>query len=125
MKYPIVKKLSLFIFIFLIFGYDPYDDFLRSFRRSIGLDRDITDILYITLIIVFCYLSFRKQKDKKIDKILLKMETKLQKPYQFIKLHFIKICLFIIAISLLKIAFFNDDVQKITNAIRGIDMICY
>lgn len=105
-KYPFVKKLSLFVFIFLIFGYDLYDDFLYSFRRSIKLNSEITDTLYIVLLIVFCYLSFRKQKDKKIDKILLKMETKLQKSYQFIKLHFIKISLFIIAISLLKIAFF-------------------
>ena len=57
----------------------------------------------------------KKQKENKISKTQYFLALiyifgewickKLQKPYQFIKLHFIEICLAIIALSLLKIAF--------------------
>lgn len=97
--------------------------------------QDIYDVLYdlfgaffvenmmipVLLFVIFALLFVFLKKTKALS-FIFKIS---KKAFIFIKLHFTEICLFVIAISLLKIAFFNDDVQKITNAIRGIDMICY
>lgn len=63
------------------------------------------------------------EKNKKI--ILSKQHLKLKKTYSFVKSHFIEICLLIIAISLFKLAFFNNDMDMLIRMIRRINLTCY